>query len=234
MFKAVEKCLGQLIVSCQAYEDTPLYGADNMKKMAECALMGGAKAIRACWSQDIKAIRSLGPDFPIIGINKVIVPGANEMDHVIITPSLQAADEVIPAGLDILAMDCTLRPYRGKDELYALLKSVKEKYPELPIMADCGTLEEGIFAAETGYVDIVATTLAAYYKKLDGPDVEFVRELKKSVSVPVNAEGSVWELADLKAVIQAGADMVTVGTAITRPHLITKRFIDYNSTVRGE
>ena len=226
--------MGQLIVSCQAYEDTPLYGAENMRKMAECALMGGAKAIRSCWSQDIKAIRSLGPDFPIVGINKVIQPGKNDLDYIIITPTLEAAEEVIAAGLDILALDCTLRPCRGKDELYALLKSIKEKYPDLPIMADCGNVEEGVFAAETGYVDIVATTLATYYKKLTGPDTEFVRELRKRISLPINGEGSVWELADLKAVIDAGADMVTVGTAITRPHLITQRFIQYNSKVRGD
>mgnify|MGYP001409770212 CR=1 FL=1 len=234
MQKAVEKCLGQIIVSCQAYEDTPLYGAENMKKMAQCALLGGAKAIRACWPQDIRAIRSLGDDFPIIGINKMFEPNKSPLDYIVITPTLASADEVIAAGLDILAVDCTLRPFRGREELTALLKSIKEKHPGLPIMADCGNVEEGVFAASTGYVDIVATTLAAYYETLDGPDVEFVRELRKRISLPINAEGSVWERGDVKKLVDAGADMICIGTAITRPHLITKRFIDYNAQLRKD
>ncbi len=33
-------------------------------------------------------------------------------------------------------------------------------------------------------------------------------------------------MADLEAVLEAGADMVTIGTAVSRPHLITQRFVD--------
>ena len=59
MKEAVEKLMGKLIVSCQAYEDTPFYGPSYMKAMAESVLMGGAQGIRACWPQDIRAIRSI-------------------------------------------------------------------------------------------------------------------------------------------------------------------------------
>ena len=72
MKTSVEACLGQLIVSCQAYEDTPLYGAETMKKMVQSAMLGGAQAVRCCWPQDIRAARSLSEKLIIIGINKVM------------------------------------------------------------------------------------------------------------------------------------------------------------------
>ena len=86
MKEVVKNLIGKLIISCQAYEDTPLYGADNMKIMAASVLMGGAEAIRACWPQDIRAIRELG-DFPIVGLNKVIDPSREDENYVIITPT---------------------------------------------------------------------------------------------------------------------------------------------------
>ena len=231
MKDVVKKLMGQVIVSCQAYEDTPLYGAENMKIMAQSALMGGAKAIRACWAQDIKAIRTLG-DFPIIGLNKIMKPELPDTDYIYITPDFESAKEVIEAGCDILALDCTLRPYRGKEELRDLLKQITEAYPDIAIMADCATLEDAVFAESTGMVDILSTTLAVLYKPLKHPDVELVKAFKQHCSLPVNAEGAIWELADLKAVMDAGADMACIGTAITRPHLITKRFINYNEELK--
>ena len=39
----LQRLKGQLIVSCQAYEDNPLYGTENMVTMAKCVLAGGAK-----------------------------------------------------------------------------------------------------------------------------------------------------------------------------------------------
>lgn len=232
MKQVVRDLIGKLIISCQAYEDTPLYGAENMKTMAKSVLMGGAEAIRACWPQDIKAIRSLG-DFPIIGLNKVIDPSRTDIDYVIITPSFESAAEVIEAGCDVLALDCTIRDCRGKEELYELLSQIREHYPDIAIMADCETLEDCIYAESTGMVDILSTTLAGLHQQLDQPDVQLVRDVKKHCSLPVNAEGSVWDLNDLKEVIEAGADMVCVGTAITRPHLIAERFIKFNDKLRG-
>lgn len=231
MKKVVEKLLGELIISCQAYEETPLYGSKNMKIMAESVLLGGAKAIRACWPQDIKAIRELG-DFPIIGINKIIINKQSSKDAVVITPTLEAAVEVVEAGCDVLALDCTIREMRGEKELYSLLKSIHEKYPELAIMADCCTFEEGVFAANTGFVDIVATTLSGMNKTLEKPDTDLVKRLKAAIDLPLNAEGHIWDLNDLKSIIEAGADMITIGTAITRPHLITERFVNFNSEMK--
>lgn len=231
MHQAVEKLIHKIIVSCQAYEDTPLYGADYMKRMAECAVMGGAAGIRACWPQDIKAIRE-SCDLPIVGINKCVQAG-DPLDEIIITPTFEAAKEVIEAGADIVGLDCTIRPTRGFPELKKLLVQIKEAYPEIAIMADIASYEEGVKAVETGLVDIVSTTLSGYTRATvndcnDKPNVELLKQLKASISVPINAEGRVWELSHLHALLEAGADMVTIGTAITRPHLITQRFTDFN------
>ena len=232
MHASVEKLLGKVIVSCQAYEDTPLYGAQYMQAMASCALLGGASGIRACWKQDVAAIRELG-DFPIIGINKVKSDN-DEYSGIFITPTFETAKEVIDAGADILALDCTLREFRGKEALYEVLKQIKDNFPHIAIMADCASIEDAKYASETGLVDIIATTLSRNAHQIGHPDIDFIKEIKKISSIPINAEGSIWELADFEEVVKAGADMITIGTAITRPHLITKRFVEYNEKLQSE
>lgn len=236
MKECVKKCLGQVTISCQAYEDTPLYGADIMAKMAQCAIIGGAKAVRACWPQDIKAIRAISDDLVIIGINKILPEGCTDtaqcMDAIFITPTYESAVDVIEAGADIVAIDCCFKEGRTKEELKAFIEKIKTNYPETGIMADCATYEECMYAAECG-VDIVSTTLSFPYKTKPGPDTDLVRRLKESCPVPVNAEGSIWELADIKACVDAGADMICVGTAVTRPHEIAKRFINFNDKCRA-
>ncbi len=227
MKPVVQQLIGKLIISCQAYEDTPLYGPENMAIMAKSAVLGGADGIRACWPQDIRAIKD-AVDVPVIGIYKETGNG-DPLDHVIITPTLERAKEVVEAGADILALDCTIRESRPFEALEALLRAIRDAYPDIPIMADLATIEEAERAASTGMVDIISTTLSGYTRNTLGqasekPDVDFVRAVKERVSLPVNAEGRVWELADLDAVMAAGADMVTIGTAVTRPHLITARF----------
>lgn len=232
MKKVIEKCLGELIVSCQAYEDTPLYGADNMKRMVECAMMGGAKVVRCCWPQDIEAARSISDDLVIIGINKVFPPDGS-MDGIFITPTFEAAEAIIKVGADIVALDSRFIPSRPKEDLLKLLKQIHEAYPEVGIMADCATYEECVFCAESGYVDIVSTTLSGLVNDMEGPDTELVKKLKETVELPVNAEGRIWELKDIDDVVKAGADMITIGTAITRPHLITERFVNHYNKVKG-
>ena len=69
MHRTVEKLLNGVVISCQAYEDTPLYGSQYMAAMALCAQMGGAAGLRACWPQDIKAVKA-ACSLPVIGINK--------------------------------------------------------------------------------------------------------------------------------------------------------------------
>lgn len=232
----IESLCEGIIVSCQAYQDTPLYGSENMALMAKSAELGGATGIRSCWPGDIKAVKK-AVSLPIIGINKIdLEKDQNPLDYVIITPTFESAEEIIKAGCDILALDCTIRPSRPLDDLIKLLEEIRQAFPDIPIMADLATLDEAKKMSELGYVDIISTTLSGYTRQSldrfsDKPDLEMIKDIKKITDLPVNAEGRIWELDDLKKVKQAGADMVTIGTSITRPHLITKRFVDYNDSL---
>ena len=210
MKEVVEKLMGKVIVSCQAYEDTPLYGAENMKTMARSVLMGGAEAIRACWPQDIKAIRSLG-DFPIIGLNKVLDPNREDFDYVYITPTFESAKSVIEAGCDVLALDCTLR-YRSREELYDLLKEIREAYPDIAIMADCETLEEAMKIADAS-VEAGADILEVGTPLLLGEGVHAIRAIRKKYpDKPIVADVKIMDAgyAEAKMCAEAGADYVCV------------------------
>lgn len=55
----LEKLKGNLIVSCQALEDEPLYSAFIMGRMAKAAKEGGAVAIRANSVADINEKKTL-------------------------------------------------------------------------------------------------------------------------------------------------------------------------------
>lgn len=231
MKKVIEQLKGQVLISCQAYEDTPLYGPENMKKMAQSAILGGAKAVRSCWPQDVKAIRSISKDLIIVGIYKRIVDGKEEGTYPIITPTFEDAKSVIEAGCDIIALDCTIFPDRGKEEVRALLKQIKDAYPDIAVMADIGRYEDAEFAASTGYVDIISSTLSEYYTHSGKVDADFLGELKK-IGLPVNAEGKIWDLQDMKEVISQDPWCISIGSAVTRPQLITERFIRFNQDNR--
>ena len=107
MHKTVEKLIGGVVISCQAYEATPLYGSQYMVAMALSAQLGGASGLRACWPQDVKAVKE-ACSLPVIGINKKFGDG-NPLDEIFITPTFESAKAIIEAGCDILALDCTIR-----------------------------------------------------------------------------------------------------------------------------
>jgi N-acylglucosamine-6-phosphate 2-epimerase len=94
-------------------------------------------------------------------------------------------------------------------------------------MADCSTFEDGGLAVEAG-ADFVATTLSGYTaatRSRDAPDFELIRRLR-TLDVPVVAEGHIRRPQQAAKAREAGAHVVTVGSAITRPELITEWFVD--------
>lgn len=114
--------------------------------------------------------------------------------------------------------------------------SLKEKVDltheaKLLAMADISTFEEAIFAESIGF-DLVSTTLSGYtpYSRQDeGPDIELVGQLVKTLKIPVIAEGRIATVEHLKAIKEQNPFAIVVGSAITRPQMITKRFFDaYN------
>ncbi|HOJ00926.1 MAG TPA: putative N-acetylmannosamine-6-phosphate 2-epimerase [Anaerolineaceae bacterium] len=236
----------KLIVSCQAFPSSPLYGADYMQKMAMCAIQGGAGGIRACWADNVKAVREI-TNLPVVGINKLMDDEPLSINKVYITPTFESAAEVIEAGADILGMDCTPRG-RTYDDIHKIVEQIRKHYPAVLIMADLSTLEEGVKAAEMG-VDIVSTTLSGYTPeslKVDpekyrllmqssssldkasdlGPDFGLIQALRENVRVKINAEGRISEANQVVKAMQCGADMITIGAAITMPEKITGKFVN--------
>ncbi|MFC5700624.1 N-acetylmannosamine-6-phosphate 2-epimerase [Cohnella faecalis] len=217
----LEQIKRKLIVSCQALPDEPLHSPFIMGRMARAAYLGGASGIRANSVEDIREIKSK-VDLPLIGIIKNNYPGSN----VFITPTRHEVDELVREGVDIIAMDATdrIRPDGSTiEELFPLLRSA---YPNQLFMADCSTYEEAVRAAELGF-DCVGSTLSGYTEATKGrslPDFELIGRLTARLKVPVIAEGGISTPEELKRLFELGIYSAVVGSAITRPLEITKKF----------
>ncbi|KKB08637.1 N-acetylmannosamine-6-phosphate 2-epimerase [Devosia chinhatensis] len=209
-----------LIVSCQARADNPLHGPQFMGAMALAARDGGAVAIRANGPDDIAAVKAAG--LPVIGIHKVF----SDTFPVYITPDFAAAETIVTAGAEIVALDCTPRPRAGEASDVLIRRIRAELGAE--VFADISTLDEGLAAAESG-ATYVATTLSGYTEatqpKPDMPDLKLIEALASRLSVPVIAEGRYNSPDLVRQAFEAGAYAVVVGTMITNPREITRKFV---------
>ncbi len=210
----------RLIVSCQASEGDAFCSPDSMARFARAARDGGAAGIRANGPADIAAILQ-AVDLPIIGIQKRVMDDGN----VLITPDFQSARALVEAGASAVALDCTARGQRhGALER---LRQIKRKL-RVPVLADIATEEEALAAAEAG-ADFVLSTMRGYSAetaKIRTFEPQFIARLKALVKVPVIAEGMIGTPAQARAAMEAGAWAVIVGTAITRPHELTRSFAE--------
>ena len=215
---------GKLIISCQAQPGEPLHGSSHMAAMARAAAEAGAGAIRAESPADIAAIRA-AVDLPILGLYKKKVFEGNWCR---ITPTFETAREVVAAGADAIATEATGAPRPDGQALTQFLTLCMLEL-ERPVIADVSTVEEGLMAAEQGAV-AVATTMAGYTLQSGGPrttpDFDLLEALVARCPVPVILEGHVWEPAQVTEGFRRGAHAVVVGSAITRPQLIARRFVD--------
>lgn len=215
---------GKLIVSCQALPEEPLHSSFIMGRMALAAKEGGAAGIRANSSEDIAEIKRQ-VDLPIIGIIKRVY----DQHPVFITPTMKEVDELMQVQPDIIALDATdrIRP-DGKD-LATFFQEIKAKYPNQKWMADCSTLDEMLAADQLGF-DFIGTTLVGYTEqskdlKIEQDDFVIIRKLLAQAKHPVIAEGNIDTPEKVRRVMDLGCYSVVVGSIITRPQLITKRFV---------
>ncbi|OAM84269.1 N-acetylmannosamine-6-phosphate 2-epimerase [Devosia elaeis] len=209
-----------LIVSCQARADNPLHGPQFMGAMALAARDGGAIAIRANGPEDIAAVKAAG--LPVIGIHKVF----SEAYPVYITPDFAAAEAIVAAGAEIVALDCTERPRQGEAPSI-LVRRIREELGA-EVFADISTFDEGLRAADWG-ATYLATTLSGYTAATEprpsGPDLALLEALAGKSGLPVVAEGRYNTPALVRQGFEAGAHAVVVGTMITNPREITRRFV---------
>lgn len=214
---------GSIIVSCQALPVEPLYCEEMslMPFMAEAAKRAGSKCIRTSSVRDVVAIKEK-TGLPVIGLIKRNYDGFESY----ITPTMQEIDELVAAESDIIALDCTYLKRGDGKSINDFLKEIRDKYPDIVLMADISTYDEGVNAWKCG-VNLVGTTMSGYTPhspKLDGPDYELVTKLVNTVSIPVIAEGRVHQPEQAKKMLELGAHAVVVGGAITRPLEIAQRF----------
>lgn len=223
--KILDKIKNQVIVSVQAMPSEPLYKEECLLAMMESVINGGAKALRLAGARDVKNAKKKF-DVPVIGLTKPDVIPQNWMSIVYITPTIKDVEGLIHAGADIIAFDGTARP-REKDTLAEIIKYIEE-HNKLS-MADISTLEEGVFARSLG-ADIISTTLSGYTEesKTDSqePDFELLEKLVAIVDCPVVLEGRVWTPEQVDKAFSLGAHSVVIGSAITRPQHIVKRFCE--------
>ena len=213
---------GQLIVSCQALPSEPLHSSYIMSRMAYAAYLGGSKGIRANSAEDILEIKKT-VDLPVIGIIKIDYEDAPD---VYITPTMKEVDALVEIGVEVIAMDATKRTRSGQLDLDTFFKAVREKYPDQLFMADCSNIEEGMHAAEIGF-DLIGTTMAGYTEYTKGcslPPYRMIKTLVEQCGKPVIAEGNISTPEQCRHAMDIGVHAVVVGSAITRPLEITKKF----------
>lgn len=211
-----------LIVSCQASPGSPLANRGLMSYMAEAAEAGGAAAIRAEGLRDIADIKK-AVSIPIVGLIKLKNPDT----PVVITPLLENIYELMEAGVDLIALDATLRKRLNGvlgNEFVAQAKALGAQ-----VLADIDDLESAVEAEKSGAL-AVCTTLAGYTKGIEptAPDLDLVKSCASHCTVPVIAEGRFNSPELVKQAFDAGAWAVCVGSAITDPWLTTKRFIKFS------
>ncbi len=216
---------GTIVVSCQATPGEPLYMKDQsvMYLMARAARMAGAKMIRTSSARDIREIKE-ETGLPVIGLIKREYPGYTGR----ITMTMREVDECMDAMADIVSIDCTFNPRGDGLTPGQFLGQVKEKYPNIIIMADCATLEEAVAAYEAG-ADLVGSTMNGYTpqtKDCKGePNYALVQDMVAALPCPVIAEGRVHTPEQARKMLEIGAWAVVVGGAITRPLEIAGRFM---------
>jgi len=217
----LEELKGKLIVSCQAQPNEPLHSSFIMGRMALAAQEGGAAAIRSESVEDIREIINV-THLPVIGLIKKEYPDTS----IYITPTIYEIESLLTTSCFMIAMDLTKRKRSINGDLKKMFRLVHKGHKL--ILADISTVEEGIAAAALG-VDAISTTMSgytSYSRQLSGPDLKLIRELVDKVDIPVFAEGRINTPNDIVKVMEAGAYAPIVGSAITRPQLITKKFAD--------
>ncbi|MBR6127196.1 N-acetylmannosamine-6-phosphate 2-epimerase [bacterium] len=220
----IEQIKGKIIVSSQAMPEEPLYEEACMLAMMKSVVKGGASALRVAGARDVRNAKK-NFNVPVIGLTKPERLPDNWREVVYITPTLKEVKELIDAGADIIAFDGTLRDRKNSIEEIISVIHKSGKYA----MADIATFEEGMNCSALG-ADIISTTLSGYTIESgeagNEPDYELLEKLTKNTDKPVILEGRIWEPCQVKKAFDLGAHAVVIGSAITRPQLITKRFVE--------
>lgn len=214
-----------LIVSVQAWRGSALDDPHLIAAMARAAQDGGAVAVRVEGTANLAAVRRRVA-LPIVGLVKREYPGFEPY----ITPTLDEVAGVIAAEAEIVAFDATPRPRPDGSSLADAVFAIHAA--GRLALADCATIEDAAAAAVAG-ADALATTLCGYTKETAGrkiPAFELTAAIAKLRRFTI-CEGGIREPQEVRAALEAGADAVVVGTAITNVDWLVREFA--GATDRG-
>jgi N-acylglucosamine-6-phosphate 2-epimerase len=197
---------------------------DHVLAIAKAAELGGAVGLRVEGVATVAAVRKQ-TTLPIVGF----VMGAYADEAEMITPELSDIEALFAAGANIVAIDATRRRRPSGLESFQFFEEARKHFAQ-PLWADVSLFREGVHAAELG-ADVIATTLAGYTpstvtKDYRTPDFTMIHELSHSLVIPVIAEGRIWTPEDALHALDVGAHAVVVGSAITRPRVITTTYTE--------
>jgi len=214
-----------LIVSVQAPEGSPLRDPAVIAAMAEASLRRGASGVRLESPDHIGAVRHRCPDALIIGLWKRTYADS----PVYITPGWDEIRQVWAAGADVVALDATDRHRPGGQPLPDLIRRAREELGAV-LMADVDDLSSGLAAAALG-CDWVGTTLYGYTQATADrrpPGLQLLAPLRQQLPPRVSliAEGGIASPQMAREALDAGADAVVVGTAITGIDLQVAAYVD--------
>ena len=203
-----------LIVSVQAPLGSPMRDPDVIAAMAEASLRNGAIGVRLESPEHIGAVRRRCPEALIIGLWKCTFPNSS----VYITPGWREIQAVWSAGADVIALDATER-VRPEGQLLADLVQRARQELRATLMADVDSVQNGLNAAAFG-CDWIGTTLYGYTETTSErtpPGLELLPDLRRGLesSVRLICEGGIASPGIARSALDAGADNVVVGTAIT-------------------
>lgn len=216
---------GGFIVSVQASAGSALDDPAVLAAMAAAAVEGGAAAVRIQGEANVRAVRERVA-VPVIGLIKRTYDGFEPY----ITAGCAEVEAVIAAGADIVAFDATARPRPDGSDVAALVALITAH--GRAAMADCADAQDGLRADAAG-AQIIATTLAGYTPHTEGrrlPALDLLSAWDACRALRI-CEGGVHSPQAAARAMQAGADAVVVGTAITNLGWVTRRYVQAISAV---
>ncbi len=216
----LDRLRGTLVVSCQALAESPLNAPAVLAALACAVVRAGAGGVRLDGPEVIALARGQ-LDVPILGIWK-----RHAGSPIYITPTFEAAEAIVRAGADLVAIQATEGRGPADTPLRDLVSRIHHACA-VPVIAEVATEAEGDAALRAG-ADALSTTMAGYTSaraRTDGPDLALVRELVTR-SVPVIAEGRIRTPEEAAHAFEAGAWCVVVGRAITMPEYLVREFLE--------
>lgn len=207
-----------LIVSCQAESGSAFNNKNSILAFSKEAELGGASGLRLKGEENIKYIRD-NTNLPLIGLTKTIF---NKTNYVNITPTFEDGVKLKNAGADYIALDAT-----GRNG-YVHMSRIREEL-DISIIGDLSNIGEAEKAAQYG-CSFFSTALSGYTERyisspFEGPDFDLLSLLINNFNVPVLAEGRYWTQDNIRKAFDLGAYAVVIGSAITRPRIITQYFL---------